>query len=107
MIGGRTIMTLEDRAVQNGTPMFLVEKQDGAGYAVVRSIGMRTVEVGEGVDLAKATRLALAILENDPKALADLGAKRLLAMAVLGMFASASLRIAEAGKEVVDVQGPA
>lgn len=107
MIQGRVILTLDDLAVQNAAPRYLVELENGQGYAVVRQVGKVTVADGKACNLEAVTRLAQAVLERSPKALSYPEGRQLLAMAVLGMFASANLRLNEQGREVANVDGPA
>ena len=91
------LMTLNDRAQLNATPMCLREIEGGRGWVTTREIGQADVQVGRACDVDAIVPFALAILENDPKALSERDASRLLALAVLGLFASASIRNLEAG----------
>ena len=96
-MNARALMTLNDRAQLNATPMCLGEIEGGRGWVTAREIGQAHVQVGRACDAEAIVPFALAILENDPKALAERDASRLLALAVLGLFASASIRNLEAG----------
>jgi hypothetical protein len=91
------LMTLKDRAHHNATSMCLREIEGGRGWVTTREIGQAHVQVGRACDVDAIVPFALAILENDPNALSERDGSRLLALAVLGLFASASIRNLEAG----------
>jgi len=101
----RALMTLNDRAQINATPMCLREIEGGRGWVTTREIGQDQVRVGRACDAEAIVPFALAILENDPKALAERDGCRLLSLAVLGLFASASLRISPTPEETPDAKG--
>lgn len=104
-MNARALMTLNDRAQLNGRPMCLREIEGGRGWVITREVGQAQSMVGRACDAEAIVPFALAILENDPKAQAFADGKRLLALAVLGMFASATLRISTTPEETPDAKG--
>jgi len=104
-MNARALMTLKDRAQLNAVPLCLREIEGGRGWVTTREIGQDHVRVGRACDAEAIVPFALAILENDPKAQAFAEGKRLLALAVLGMFASATLRISPTPEETPDAKG--
>lgn len=104
----RVLMKLDDRATLNAAPLYLAEIYEGGeGYVTFREVGQVHAPVGKAVDLERAVLYARAVLENSPEALAYRDGRRILAMALLGLHATATLRINEEGREVADVARPA
>lgn len=103
----RVLLKLDDRATLNAAPLYLAELKGGEGYVTFREVGQVHAPVGKAVDIERAVLYARAVLENSPEALAYRDGRRILAMALLGLHATATLRINEEGREVGDVAQPA
>jgi hypothetical protein len=103
---GRIVMTLQNLAVLNAPPRYLLARPNNDGFAIVRPLGRDWVKDGDFL-LDDAVLYAQRVLDNDPAALADRDGRLRLAACLVGIFASASLSLNEQGKAVSDVQGPA
>lgn len=101
----RAVLTLQNLAVINAPPRYLIARPDGDGFAIIKQIGRDWVRDGD-YRLDEAVAYALAVLDNDPKALADRDGRQRLAACLAGIYASASISINEQGKDVADVEGP-
>lgn len=105
MTPDRTVLTLKNLAVMGAPDRYLITRPAKDGFAIVKPLGREWVTEAEFL-LNEAVAYALAVLDNDPKALADREGRQRLAACLAGIYATASLTINEQGKDVVNVEGP-